>query len=223
MPRVRLPPGLQLALALAASCVLAACPGGDDPLPDGPATDGGGDSRGLVVVFATNAPIPVTAGVATISEVVLDASSIRAIGDAAPGDDRTTRLDTRLRWREDEIPEPVGFAAAPVGLYSTIALRLAGDQNETAFRLTGETMRQGDRVDFDIESHAALDLTIAIDAMLAPGGDLTVRLSLDVGALVAPIDWDGEPVDGGRIEISDASPVMAEIIAALRIAITPTP
>lgn len=201
-----------------ANLTLAACPGSDgtpiDARPDG------GDGQGLTLEFVT-ASLPIRAGAAAIDEIELECSSIRAIGDAAPGDARTTQLDYRLRWREDDTPEAINFEEAPVGLYSSVGLRLAESGDRVAFVLRGTTTRQGQLVDFEIESTAALDLSVTVDEMLSPGGAATIQLTLEASDLVIGIDWDAQPLDGGKIAIGDGDAAMTQVISALHFALHP--
>ena len=77
---------------------------------------------------------------ARLEEVRLDLENVRAVGDAAPGDSRTSRVDSlRLEWwggdddgrRPQNEPVVVTFDQAPPGLYSNVVAELS------AYRMQG--------------------------------------------------------------------------------------
>lgn len=204
--------------ALVASLLLVACPGpGDDPVVDS-GTDGNPSGEGLTITFALDTAFPVTTADNTIIDRIdMRATSVRAIGDAAPGDARTTRFDYRLRWEGSDRPEPIRFEDAPVGLYSSVDLDLAADGESVSIEIAGECTRNGSRVDFEIESDAALSIAITTNEMLAPGGAAAIEIAVAIEAAVAVIDWDAQPLDGeGDVVIGDGSAAMTQILAALR-------
>lgn len=205
--------------ALAASLLLVACPGpGDDPVVDGGADDGDTAGEGLTITFALDTAFPITTADNTIIDRIdMRAASVRAIGDAAPGDGRTTRFDYRLRWDGSDRPEPIRFEEAPVGLYSSVDLDLAAEGDASSIEIAGECTRNGSRVDFEIESEAALSIAITTNEMLAPGGSAAIEIAVAIEAAVAAIDWDAESLDGeGDVTIDDDSAAMTQILAALR-------
>src|SRR5690242_12623703 len=107
------------AILLAALLVLPGCPSdtGGGGGPDG--GDGGGVTQGLVFPFsATPRPPADLANGTVVTQVNLQLTSVRAIGDAAAGDSRTFRPALALEWAEMHGPDPLVFAGAPAGIYS---------------------------------------------------------------------------------------------------------
>src|SRR5688572_25830696 len=90
----------------------AACSVESASRPDGgpvPGDDGGGPgpdapvgSAGLVIEFRGVPALPASLGGdfdPELQDVRLDLEDVRAVGDAAPGDERTSRDQLRLEWR----------------------------------------------------------------------------------------------------------------------------
>jgi hypothetical protein len=103
--------------------LICACHSDDTATPDGPV---GGDA-GLTVRWASRPTTwPADVGSTIIVERVRFAlDSLRVIGDAGPGDLRTTKDAFELRWEESrDPPEDIKFESAPTGLYSQIALQV---------------------------------------------------------------------------------------------------
>lgn len=221
-------PCLQLVLVMrclgvvVASLLLAACPGevpidpphGDagEAIPDGSINPG----NGLTVTFALVSPIPIDANMATIERITFRAMSVRAIGDAASGDARTTQNDYLMKWTASESPAAIAFAEAPIGLYSSVAIQLAPKNGEAAWELHGECMRNNERLDFEIDSDEPLSLSVPVNEMLSPGGSATIAIQLDAAAVIGNIDWDAQAKDGDKVTIDEDSAAMPQIIAALR-------
>ena len=102
-----------------AGLLVAAC--GDDTSM--PGIDAGTGS-GLVVAWSTRpATWPIDLGNGLTLEVATFAlDRLRVVGDAAPGDPRTTASATELRWDDVTKPPEVSFPNAPGGVYSQLSL-----------------------------------------------------------------------------------------------------
>ena len=158
-----------------------------------------------------------------ITKVVLGATQIRAIGDAAPGDMRTTRPSYEFEWRDNLMPIPFTFRNAPPGLYSTVELRVSdSEDSSSAISVLGRARRAGDLVPFEITSLAAsVPITVAVDTVLPPREIAVATIEVDVAMLIAAIDWDGVPLTGdGRLYVTDGDAPMASVVAALGSAFT---
>jgi hypothetical protein len=204
-----------------ALAALAGCPTGEvgPEQPDATPADGVVGDGGLTITFTTTQAVPgaVAPGL-TLDDVRMHADTVRAIGDAAPGDALTTRNDYELRWHDQDTPEPIRFERAPAGLYSTVELRLAAGA-EYAYEIDGEVMLGAITYPFEIETDEPLTITAAIATTLPPGGSATVEISVDLAAIVQSIDFSAHPIEDGKIEVDgDDSAVQAAIRAALQAA-----
>lgn len=206
--------GMFLTLGLA----LAGCPGpGEDP-PD-PTPDAGREpdageppvGAGLVFQFESEPGLgedelggeynPV------IDEVVLTLVQVRAIGDAAPGDERTSADELALSWADGDTEE-LEFPQAPPGFYAQLLAELA------SYEIEGTLQVSGDRVPFRIaESGANIEIAVGLDGLaLEPGMDRTVTITVDLGDVVEAVDWDSVPAgDDGVRRLSAESEAMVEV------------
>lgn len=210
-------------LAVVAACtVLAGCADRDPRASDGaPAAEDAtpAPGAGLAVQFLAHTPIPADIdGDLRIEEVHLSATSVRAIGDAGPGDVRTTQPGIDLTWTATESPLPFEFGEAPSGLYSQVELRIAshGAADDRAFAIRGQLRVAGAWRPFLVESVAGvLPARIDITTMLAPGGRADIAIAVDFAAVVAPIDWRRIEPHDDVFEVRDAHPAMPVVRAAL--------
>ena len=193
-----------------------ACSGGT-PSPDALASDA--SIAGLTIELVAKGGVPQMPDVdVEITKVTMGARAIRAIGDAAPGDMRTTRSSYEFEWRDNLMPIPLTFSAAPPGLYSTVELDVAdSDASTTALTILGRTRRAGDLVPFEIVNFTAnVPITVAVETVLPPREIAVVSIEVDVAALIAAIDWSAIPLTGdGRLYMTDGDPQMDSVIAAV--------
>jgi hypothetical protein len=203
--------GLWIAGALG---VLAGCPSGGDPVePDG-RPDSGPGNGGLTIRFTSDQPVPgEVADDRELEEVRMAAGSVRAIGDAAPGDSRTTRNDYDLRWHEDDTPEAIFFEEAPVGLYSSVEVRLEGDgDDDDAFDIDGRALVEAVWHDFQIIGSDPFTITIPTSTELEIGGTATIAIDVDLGSIIEGINFAELPQVEGRFEIDGDTTEMRTII-----------
>jgi hypothetical protein len=155
-----------------------------------------------------------------IQRVVLGSVLVRVIGDAAPGDVRTTRSNFKFDF--DPNPVPITFVDAPTGLYSMLDLRIARvaeppAQASDACNIFGRVVRAGNSVKFEIKNTTAdVSVAIPINTDLAPRELDTTSIEVDVASLISGIDWDAVPLTGeGNLFIGDGDPQMAGVVAKL--------
>jgi len=190
---------------------LAGCPGeapGDDqPPPDGGEVPDGG-AGGLVFTWHTTPAIPSTgADGIRIDEVQLQLRDVRAIGDAAPGDGRTSRASLTLEWDGSHAPDPLRFDQAPPGLYSTLALRVEG-----GYEIRGGVLRDGTWTPCKIEDDAAGPVSVPLDALsLEVGHTVTLPIQIDLAAVMNAVRWADVPVDDDELVVDEDSPQIAAV------------
>lgn len=180
---------------------------------------------GLVIELVAKNGVPQTIeGDVMIETVTVGVTMLRAIGDAAPGDMRTTRTDSDDRpvppfdWKDNLNPAPLLFEDAPPGMYSTLELRIADSlRAPAAVIITGRAPRGGNLVPFEIKALAAtVSASVDVNTLLPPRGMETMTIQLDVGSLVDDIDWDLIPLSGeGRLFIGDGDPQMSKMTSQI--------
>lgn len=194
---------------------LAACPAGDDDGPD--ATPG---DTGLAVTWATASAVPGPADTThRVDELTLRFSSVRAIGDAAPGDPRASTGALELAWNDDGAPPaPLVFDHAPAGLYSRLELGVGGA--DEAFELHGSVLLGATWTPFELEDEAPLAISVPTSAVVAPGVRATIAVTLDVAAVLAPIDFTRLPSEAGVLVLHREDPQIDAVRAALATALS---
>ena len=163
-----------------------------------------------------------------LREVRLDLEDVRTVGDAAPGDERTSRDELRLEWwgmgDDDEgedapnnQPVVVTFSEAPPGLYSNVFAELKD------YRLSGQVeVAPDDDHDFEIEDSPSLAISIPLGGVTLEAGE-TRRVSIDVSCLAAvtEIRWDEVTPDGeGDLHVTSSSSQIGSIRESMQDAFT---
>jgi len=159
---------------------------------------------GLTVRFiATESPLPLApADDRNLTEVRLQAASVRAIGDAAPGDAQTTRTDYEMDWHESDAPAAITFNSAPVGLYSSVEVRLEGSgDDDDGFRIEGETLREAQWQPYRIVGNSPLTITIPTSTPLEVGSTATIRIDVDLASMISGINFSEWPFESGAIQV----------------------
>jgi hypothetical protein len=193
-------------------CVLLAgllwgCDPGDtatpDSTPDGPS--------GLVVEWSS-APSswPSTFDGVTLDRARFAMSNLRVVGDAGPGDPRTTQgaMELGFAWSgAEQRPTTITFDNAPTGLYSQVAIVLDGGDND-AYRIEGQVELNGDTRDFQIEDANPLTFNVAIDEMVSPGETATISLRINFTHALDSINWSTVDISDGQYELDETDTQM---------------
>lgn len=203
---------------IALAAFLWGCPGPatspDSSVPD----DGDLDGDGLTIRIEADQALPASAkgGSVQIDEIAISTSTIRALGDSAPGDDTTTLVGLELHWSASEQPDSFTFERAPAGRYSSVKMHVVKASGERAFALRGSVDVGGTVWPFEVDADLSdLSLSIAVDEMLPAGGSAEIRIVLTVAALVEPIDWANATDDGGTLVIRDGNGELAKVEVAM--------
>lgn len=176
--------------------------GGDDG-------DGGPSEGGLVFTFVTEPAMPADLGSnVVVEDVHLRLREVRAIGDAAPGDDRTSVAQLMLRWEGEQSPDPLAFMDAPAGIYSRLELRLDAAGEDFAYRIEGHAEVGGMEVEFEIEDDVTIPLSIPLSGVeLVAGTSAYVTIAVNLEALVGDIDWSSVTPDAeGKLVVGPGDP-----------------
>lgn len=190
--------------------------------PSSPGQDAGPDApvaSGVALQWRASTPVPGPASaVLELGEVHLTASSLRLVGDAAPGDPRTTRGDFTLEWG-DAPPPPSVFEVAPAGRYGLIEIGVGGDHE--AYELHGRVEVGGVWSRFEIHDEVALGIAVPADFAVGPGPQTVQVIEIDLAAVAAAVDFARVPFDGEGVRaMPPGDPQIAAVRQAWALAFT---
>lgn len=134
--------------------------------------------------------------------------SLRVVGDAGPGDPRTTATGFTVRWDDMTTPPAIGFLEAPTGLYSQVSLVIDGNQTFDSFDLRGHVQLDGTDWEFRIIDDNPLTLTLPMEKTLSPPGTAVVNLRVSFQRALDVIDYRMLEVDEGRLHLQSGDPQM---------------
>jgi len=161
-------------------------------------------------------------GGARVEQLRLSLRDVRAVGDAAPGDDRTylAAVEIELSGTNERLIE---FDQAPPGRYSVLEQRIAPRvSGEESWVLLGKVIIDSEEYNLEIEDLASSSLGLSLAGLnLTAGETRTVHVSVDVPAIVAGIDWASVPLVDGELQIGSTSPLLPtfrdRLLAAIQI------
>jgi hypothetical protein len=184
--------------------LVSACHSDDTAVPDAPVTG----TTAMTVQWATEPgswPGVIHDGI-TIDSARFAFDSLRVIGDAGPGDLRTTARTFEVRWEKDrDPPAAIEFADAPAGLYSQVALQVDGHLVNNSYEIRGTIQIDGNDVEYRIEDDAALPVTLAIDKMKSPSAAVRLEIDIDFVHAIDSIDFSKLMNDSGHLELDSSS------------------
>jgi hypothetical protein len=201
-------------------CVLVAglvmgCSGDDTTVPpmlDAPVSGSGG----LVVTWSTSpATWPSTLNGITLDRADFAIDSLRVVGDAGPGDPRTTATAFMIRWDDNSAPDDLMFSDAPTGLYSQVSMAIDGHLSTESFEIRGTATAESETKDFEISSDNPLAITVQIDRTLMPPDIATVQLRIDFTHALSVIDFKDLDSSDGEWSLEDGDDQMAAFRQAL--------
>ena len=181
------------------------CHTDDTVTPDAPT-----EEAGLVVEWSSQpTPVPGDLGDGvTLERARFAFDSLRVIGDAGPGDPRTTASGFEVRWDDTSRPEAILFTEAPTGLYSQVSLQIDGHLVDDSYELRGRVFLNGTDWEYRIEDKNPLGLTVQIDETLIPGDQAIVRLRINFKHAIDAIDFELLDIDEGRLELDESDTQM---------------
>jgi hypothetical protein len=147
----------------------------------------------------------------SIARAIVALDNLRVVGDAAPGDPRTTVSSREIVWEEAALPAPIAFGDAPGGMYSQLSLRIDGHVAGPSIDVRGTTMGTEYRIVDDMPSA----VTLPIDVEFQPPSPTVIRLAVDFETVLRALDFSVIPPENGRIELDNGNPQMAVFRARL--------
>jgi hypothetical protein len=196
---------------LLAGC-LVACGGSDPAMPDGALPDTGGSDggAGMHVVWETTPamwPGNVDGGL-QLDSADFFFDNLRVIGDASPGDFRTTKALFQLHWDATHMPETIDFDDAPTGVYSKVSFQIDGHLVESSYHFKGHVSVSGTSFPFEVEDRNSLSLSLQCNRTLAPGGSVTLGVMINFADALKSVDWSSVHMDNGTIELETSDSQM---------------
>lgn len=137
-----------------------------------------------------------------VSSATFQIAHLQIVGDAGPGDERTTRSAYQIAWAGAGPPEPETFPDAPVGVYSKATIQIGSPGvGVWAYTIDGTWLDDDDDVrgaglkreelkPFRIFDYQRIDATIDCDNVLAAGGSAMVPIRLALLDVLAGINFD---------------------------------
>lgn len=193
--------------------LLVACHTSDPATPDAPPIDGHGPP-GLHVTWESEPatyPGTIEDGL-TVDSVALTVESLKVIGDAGPGDPRTTKAVFQLRWDDHDSPQAIDFEDAPTGLYSKLSLQLDGHTLLPSLEIKGHVELAGVTLEYEVEDRNAVPVSLDCDRMLQPGGSASLAVKLKLHDALTSIDYASLPVHDGKIELETGNSQLDEFV-----------
>jgi hypothetical protein len=175
--------------------VIAACHGSDPSAPDGSMLDGtgsGSSDHGLAITWATSpSSIPGDTGGdgTSIASMKFRILNLRVIGDAGPGDNRTSVDSIELDWATGMKPDAVSFADAPTGLYSRVVLVADGNLIAYSYELAGMTKLDGNPMPFQIHDRTPLAISLDTSATLEPDQTASLGITIRIDQALQSLDF----------------------------------
>lgn len=199
-----------LACVVAAGCGNSAASNGPDApaAPDGSNTSG----TGLAVRWATEpATIPGDAGSnIAITSLLFRVANLRVIGDAGPGDTRTSIDAIQLAWAADTVPATVAFDDAPTGVYSRVVLLADGNLSAYSYEVAGIVKFEGVLTPFTIHDRAPLAISLDTSAVLDPGRLFVLRVTVRIDQALQSIDFRKFRQVAGGLVLDTADAAMSD-------------
>ena len=175
--------------------------------PDDDVDAGSDPIGGLEVTFHSEPEVPDSVGGdydAYVDTARFHLRNFRAIGDAAPGDDRTRVDDLTLTWSDGVEPQPVVFPDAPAGFYSQVSAEILD------YRITG-TAKVNDVVyPFEISDTPPTPISTMqrLDGVTVVATKRsTIKVEVEFKEAVAEFDWSSIAPNGDGVIIVDANSV----------------
>ena len=137
-------------------------------------------------------------------------ANLRVIGDAGPGDTRTSKDTFQVAWSEGTAPGTIEFADAPSGMYSKLALLADGNLVDYSYEVQG-TVRINDVTHpFKIHDRSPVAVALDTEVELDPGEGAVLDLKLDLQPALDVLDFTTLHDDDGTLELDTFDSQMSD-------------
>lgn len=145
----------------------------------------------------------------TIERAIFALDNLRVVGDAAPGDPRTTVSSREIVWDAAALPGPIAFGDAPGGVYSQLSLRIDGHVAGPSIDVRGMVTVGGTPTPYRIVDDMPSAVTLPIDVTFSPPSPTQIRIAVDFATMLRAIDFTAITPNAGVLELDNADPQMA--------------
>ncbi len=189
--------------------LFAGCHGGD-PVDTPDATS---EDSSIAIVWAPDPalPGPVDDDTLTVTSARFQLHRIQVIGDAGPGDPRTTRSDVVLLWDATHDKTPAtSFDAVPPGLYSLINLDLEGGDREgngaESYDISGLVEVDGVMKRYHVSDKSDLRFSFSAITTVKEAAETTIMIRLSLDEPLKQVDFRAVPTVNGVLELDGEDP-----------------
>ncbi|MEP6863017.1 MAG: hypothetical protein ABJE66_20490 [Deltaproteobacteria bacterium] len=172
---------------------IAACHTSDPGTADASQTMGDGSSstdQGLQVTWSSATPIPGNAtSDVSVSKLLFRVANLRVIGDAGPGDNRTSADSFEVQWSQGMTPAAETFADAPTGLYSHLVFLADGNLVDYSYEIEGTAKVDGNLTPFKIHDRSPLPVSLDTSTMLEPNHASSLAIVVRVDQALTSLDF----------------------------------
>jgi hypothetical protein len=196
--------------------VIAACHGSDPSAPDGSMLDGDGSNasnHGLSITWTTSPssiPGDTDGDNGSIATMTFRVFNLRVIGDAGPGDNRTSVDSIELDWATGAKPSPVSFVDAPSGLYSRVILLADGNLIDYSYELAGTTKLDGNTMPYQIHDRTPLAISLDTSVTLDPNQTASLGITIRIDQALQSLDFHKLSNQSGTLVLDTFDDAMSD-------------
>jgi hypothetical protein len=167
--------------------------------------------QGLQVTWSSGTPIPGNAtSDVTVSHLLFRIANLRVIGDAGPGDDRTSADSFQVEWAQGMTPAPETFAMAPSGLYSHLVFLADGNLVDYSYEIEGTAKVDGNVTNFKIHDRSPLPVSLDTSTTLEPNQATSLAIVVRVDQALTSLDWSKLNNQGGTLTLDTFDDAMSD-------------
>jgi hypothetical protein len=172
----------------------------------------GGSTAGLTVNWTAQQPsIPGDIGTTiSVTSLLFHVQNLRVIGDAGPGDTRTSADTFQLSWAQGAMPPAVVFTDAPSGLYSRVIFLADGNLVDYSYVIAGTAKVDDVTKPFLIHDRSPLAISLDTSAMLEPGHGATLGMSIRLDGALQSVDFHQFSDESGTLELDTFDSAMTD-------------
>jgi hypothetical protein len=181
---------------------VAGCHAGAAGAPD----SGPGITQGLAIAWSSE-PATIPGAVRddlTVSSVVFRMANVRVIGDAGPGDPRTTAENFAVEWKQGTTPDLLAFMDAPSGLYSRVNVLADGQVTNYSYEIYGTVRVSGNVQNYRVRDSSPLNVSVETQTNLEPGMSATTAIRIDLDEPLINVRFDDlSTASDGTLELTN--------------------
>ncbi|MEO6774734.1 MAG: hypothetical protein ABI467_17295 [Kofleriaceae bacterium] len=167
--------------------------------------------EGLQLTWSSSPAIPgMATDDVTVSSLLFRISNLRVIGDAGPGDDRTSVNSIQVAWSQGATPPAVDFANAPTGLYSHLVFLADGNLTDYSYEITGTAKVGGNVMPFAIHDRSPLPISLDTSTTLEPNQATSLAIVVHLDQALQSVDWSKLGTNNGTLTLDTFDSAMSD-------------